>query len=170
MLLHVRGRDYCVVNVACRLSMRNLPYILLLSMRNLPHVLFLSMRNSVPGDYNNKLAQGRCENFLRSTTMTIDKSSRGWLMLAILSSIHLCVTGTSLCVARHHSGDEFVNEGGAISSCSVYGASCAIESSLIDGEERCSCDINEAPRPCPACKCNSIYPVFNGTQCKSSFN
>ena len=102
--------------------------------------------------------------------MTMDKSSRGWswLLLTILSSIFFCVTGTSLCVVRHYSGDEFVNEGGATFSCSVYGASCAAGSSLVAGEGRCGCDINEAPRPCPACKCNSIYPVFNGTQCKQS--
>ena len=99
--------------------------------------------------------------------MSINKSSKGWLLLVVFSSVLLCVTaGTSLCVARLYTGDEFVNEGGAISSCSEYGASCTAGFSLVAGEGRCDCDVNEAPRPCPACKCNSIYPIFNGTRCE----
>lgn len=104
----------------------------------------------------------------------------GWLF-ALLSfcSVHLAVgdSDSSLCVARLRVGDEFVNKGGVISSCAKYGASCAeeetnnfIEEGGVENPELCDCNPNvgvDTDLPCPVCKCNSAYPLFNGTNCKS---
>lgn len=98
--------------------------------------------------------------------------TRSYLFLGLLWSFLLYAKATSVCVARLHSGDVFVNEGGAIATCAEYGATCALGSEL-DGEGgadsdglQCGCDVSEVLVPCPACKCSTIYPVFNGTSCK----
>ena len=76
-----------------------------------------------------------------------------------------------MCVARLKFGDEFVNEGGAIAVCAEFGASCAAGSAFTGPGARdlqCSCAVDEASRPCPACKCSTAHPVFNGSKCKTS--
>jgi hypothetical protein len=79
---------------------------------------------------------------------------------------------SSVCVARLHSGDVFVNEGGGIAACAEYGAICALGDELggagaAEGDGlQCACDVSEILVPCPACKCNILYPLFNGTSCK----
>lgn len=98
--------------------------------------------------------------------------ARSWLFSGLLLSLSIYVKATSVCVARLHSGDVFVNEGGAIATCAYYSATCASGDELdgTDGaggdELQCGCDVSEILVPCPACKCNTIYPVFNGTSCK----
>ena len=97
---------------------------------------------------------------------------RSCLFLGLLSALLLYVEATSVCVARLHSGDVFVNEGGAIATCAEYGATCALGEELDgtgDAEEKglqCACDVSEILVPCPVCKCNTICPLFNGTSCK----
>lgn len=96
--------------------------------------------------------------------------ARRCLFANLLLSFHFYVKVSSVCVARLHSGDVFVNEGGAIATCAEYGATCALGSELDGGAEgdgiQCGCDVSEVLVPCPACRCNTIHPVFNGTSCK----
>lgn len=98
---------------------------------------------------------------------------RSCLFLGLLSALLIYVEATSVCVARLHFGDVFVNEGGAIATCAEYGATCALGEELdgtpgdAEGEGlQCACDVSEILVPCPACRCNTIYPLFNGTSCK----
>ena len=85
----------------------------------------------------------------------------------------LCSRGSSLCVSRSHFGDEFVNVDGSLASCADRGASCAAGTSLggvvARVSQRCNCEVNDE-LPCPACKCNYVRPLFNGTMCKSTID
>ncbi len=98
--------------------------------------------------------------------------ARSCLFLSLLLFLRFYVKATSVCVARLPSGDVFVNEGGAIARCAEYGATCALGSELYGtggadgGTLQCDCNVSEVLVPCPACRCNTIYPVFNGTSCK----
>ena len=96
------------------------------------------------------------------TDCVMKKLPHSYVLLVLLLSLHSCVNGASLCVARLQLGDEFVNEGGATAVCAEFGASCATRARNL----QCGCDINEPTRPCSACKCSTTHPIFNGTKCK----
>ena len=75
-----------------------------------------------------------------------------------------------LCVVRLFSGDEFFNDEGP-AACAAYDALCHDDGTNlaaggdISGVLSCSCEIDQSLQ-CPACKCNPLHPVFNGSTCK----
>ena len=77
-----------------------------------------------------------------------------------------------LCVVRLFSGDEFFNDEGP-AACAAYDARCHDDgANLAAGQSAglsCNCQL-DATLMCPACKCNPLHPLFNGTMCKSSQN
>ena len=102
----------------------------------------------------------QCETMKRTTTL-----------LYVLMSLHHTASEDALCVARLFSGDEFFNDEGP-AACAAYDALCYDDGTNlaaagdISGELSCSCELDQSLQ-CPACKCNPLHPVFNGSTCKS---